>query len=281
MVSLSDNTAAQPTFTVPLSEGEILEFQLIVSDGRKLSEPALVEVEVTGNNAPIADAGANITQDEEQGAMVNLSGVASSDPDGDGFSFAWTQLSGPSITLLNATTASPSFEPGAVNPGGEVYEFQLIVTDDYLLDQKSSAPATVTVNVLNANDPPRCDLAAPSVGSMWPPNHKMKSINIVGVTDPDDNSVAIIVLGVTQDEAINGLGDGDSSPDAFVTIGTPKDSVNLRAERGGVGNGRVYQIDFGASDGFESCVGSVQVSVPHSRKSTPVDDGQVFSSTEE
>ena len=281
LVTLSDNTAEQPVFTAPLSEGEILEFQLIVSDGSKLSEPSLVEVEVTANNAPIADAGSDITQDEGPGEIVNLSGVASSDPDGDGISFAWIQLSGPTVALLNANTASPSFEPGAVILGGAEYVFQLIVTDDYLQDQKSSVPATVTVNVLNANDPPRCDLGAPSLGSMWPPNHKMTSINIVGVTDPQDNSVAIIVLGVTQDEPINGLGDGDSSPDAFVTIGTPKDAVSLRAERGGVGNGRVYQIDFGASDGFESCVGSVQVTVPHSRKSTAVDDGQAFSSTEE
>lgn len=119
-------------------------------------------------------------------------------------------------------------------------------------------------------------IAQKSVDSLWPPNHKMSSVSILGVTDPNDNEVAIIITGITQDEPVDGLGDGDTSPDAFIIVGQPKDSASLRAERGGNGNGRVYQIIFGASDGFESCMGSVNVNVPHSKKSTAIDDGQNF-----
>ena len=41
---------------------------------------------------------------------------------------------------------------------------------------------------------------------------------------------------VTQDEPVNGLGDGDTGPDAV----TLSDGILLRAERSGTGDGRVY-----------------------------------------
>ncbi len=84
--------------------------------------------------------------------------------------------------------------------------------------------------------------------------------------------------GVTQVEPVNGLGDGDSSPDAVVQMGDSTDAVLIRAERSGKGNGRVYVVSFIANDGFESCYGSIRVTVPHDRKSVAVDDGQTYDS---
>ncbi len=101
------------------------------------------------------------------------------------------------------------------------------------------------------------------------------------MTDPDNNAVTIQITGVTQDEPVNGVGDGDTSPDAVIS----GDSVLLRAERtgltGGVQeNGRVYVVNFTADDGQGgSCSGSIAVGVPHDRKDTPVDDGQNIDST--
>ena len=88
------------------------------------------------------------------------------------------------------------------------------------------------------------------------------------------------ITGVTQDEPVNGGGDGDTSPDAVIQAADPADSVLIRAERSGQGNGRVYEVSFIADDGFESCTGSVSIGVPHNRKGTPVDDGQAFDSTQ-
>ena len=88
------------------------------------------------------------------------------------------------------------------------------------------------------------------------------------------------ILGVTQDEPVNGSGDGDTSPDAIIQRGDTEDRVLIRAERNGNGNGRVYRINFAADDGFESCLGWVNVSVPSSRKATASDDGQGFASTQ-
>ena len=69
------------------------------------------------------------------------------------------------------------------------------------------------------------------------------------------------------------------SENFVIQIGDPSDTILLRAERSGNGDGRVYEVSFTASDGFESCDDTVQVSVPHSRKSTAVDDGQAYDST--
>jgi len=84
---------------------------------------------------------------------------------------------------------------------------------------------------------------------LWPPNHKLVPVTITGVTGP------VTVTGVTQDETLNSLGDGNTCPDAVIVDG----QAQLRAERSGDGNGRVYRISFTS----ESCDGSVLVCVPH------------------
>ena len=63
---------------------------------------------------------------------------------------------------------------------------------------------------------------------------------VSGATDPDGDPVTHTITGVTQDEPLNGQGDGDTSPDARDVPGHA-DQVNLRAERSGNGDGRVYR----------------------------------------
>lgn len=128
-----------------------------------------------------------------------------------------------------------------------------------------------------ANRPPDCSKAAASPTLLWPPDHKMVSIAVTGVTDPDGDPVTVIVTGITQDEPTNGLGDGDTCPDA-TGVGTGQ--AQVRAERSGTGNGRVYTIRFSAADGKGgTCTGAVTVSVPHDKKDTPADDGQTVDAT--
>jgi hypothetical protein len=101
---------------------------------------------------------------------------------------------------------------------------------------------------------------------------------VKGVTDPDGNAVTITITGVTQDEPVNGKGDGNTSPDAVIQDG----AASVRAERSGTGNGRVYHISFTADDGKgDSCTGVVRVGVPHSQGKgvTAIDDGPICDST--
>jgi hypothetical protein len=122
-----------------------------------------------------------------------------------------------------------------------------------------------------------CSKAAASPALLWPTDHKLVPIAISGVTDPDGDSVTLTITGITQDEPLNGLGDGDICPDGF---GAGASQAQVRAERSETGNGRVYAISFTASDGKGgTCQGRVGVGVPHDRKDTPVDDGQKFDST--
>jgi len=138
---------------------------------------------------------------------------------------------------------------------------------------------SIIVPMETPNHPPSCDLAAASVATLWPPNHQLVNVAVMGVTDPENDPVILKITGITQDEPVNGLGDGDTSPDGF-GIGTSQ--AILRAERSGTGNGRVYAVSFTASDGIGgTCSGTVKVGVPHDqgKNSTPVDDGQIYDST--
>ncbi len=289
VVVLPDATAVQPTFNAPNTSGVDLVFKLVVSDGFEGSTPSAgadasfddtVAISVVDNSAPIANAGAD--QAKAEGTLVQLDGSLSSDPDGDGIEFSWTQISGPSVILVDATTQSPSFSAPLLSGLDDSVTFRLTVTDEDGLNPLS-ATDEVTINLVNVNDPPSCDLAETSLVRLWPPNHKFVDVAINGVEDPDSgvSGVTLTISGITQDEPINGTGDGDTSPDALIVSDDFEfDRVQLRSERSGNDDGRVYEVSFTATDGIESCDGSVSIGVPHNRKSTPVDSGQSYSSIE-
>lgn len=143
----------------------------------------------------------------------------------------------------------------------------------------NSARASILVG---GNQPPDCSGAATADVVLWPPNGGLEEIDVAaeaGVTDPEGDAVTVEVVAITQDEPVDGLGDGATAPDG-AGIGSPVALV--RAERSGTGNGRVYAVDFRASDpSGASCQAQLRVSVPHDRSVPAVDDGQVFDSTGE
>jgi uncharacterized repeat protein (TIGR01451 family) len=134
----------------------------------------------------------------------------------------------------------------------------------------NSAQATLTVN-----HNPICT-ALTAGPQLWPPNHKLHVVTVSGATDPDGNPLTTTITGVTQDEPLNGLGDGDTSPDAFP--GPASDQALIRAERSGLGDGRVYVLHVSVSDGLGGeCTGTAAVSVPHDQSGRPaVDSGQAY-----
>jgi hypothetical protein len=143
-------------------------------------------------------------------------------------------------------------------------------------DANNFAVVTSTVTE-GGNAPPDVSRARASVDSLWPAQHKMIGVSILGVTDPDNDPVTIRIDRVMQDEPTNGNGDGDTCPDAQ---GIGSATATLRAERSGNGNGRVYTVFFTATDGRGgSSGGSVKVSVPHAQNSGAVDDGPAYDSS--
>jgi uncharacterized repeat protein (TIGR01451 family) len=137
----------------------------------------------------------------------------------------------------------------------------------------NTSSATITVN----HNPVCTGLTAGP--ELWPPNHKLHTITVTGATDPDGNPLTTTITGVTQDEALNGPGDGDTTPDAVAVAGH-SDQVQLRAERSGLGDGRVYRIATSVSDGLGgSCTGTALVGVPHDQSGpAAVDSGLVVNS---
>jgi hypothetical protein len=68
---------------------------------------------------------------------------------------------------------------------------------------------------------------------------------------------------VNNNELVNGLGDGKTTPDWEVTGAF---TANLRAERSGTGNGRIYTITVECADASEnSSAASAEVIVPHNK----------------
>jgi hypothetical protein len=101
------------------------------------------------------------------------------------------------------------------------------------------------------NEPPVIVLNG-QTPSMWPPNHKYHTFGVTNfVTGVNDNcgtiSVsAVVIVKVTSDEVENGNGDGNTLND--IVIAPDCMSVQLRSEREGNSNGRVYRIYFSVTD---------------------------------
>ena len=134
---------------------------------------------------------------------------------------------------------------------------------------------TVTVN----------DVEAPVITTngtitLWPPNHKYATVKVTdlvaGASDNCDSSVgvgSVRIASVTSDEPDNSGGDGNTIND--IVIASDCKSVQLRSERMGSGNGRVYTITFKVTDASgNTSTATAKVTVPHSQNGSPaVDDG--------
>jgi len=68
----------------------------------------------------------------------------------------------------------------------------------------------------------------------------------INYTATDDCGSPTCQLSVTSNEPINGTGDGDTSPDWEIV---DAHHLRLRAERAGIGDGRVYTVTVACSDG--------------------------------
>lgn len=112
-----------------------------------------------------------------------------------------------------------------------------------------------------------CDTTPPVITSLttspptlWPPNHKMVPVTVTAVATDDVSTVTTRIVSASSSELDNGLGDGDTPGDIEIT--GPM-TLNLRAERSGKGNGRIYTITVEAADeAGNTTTGQVQVPVP-------------------
>ncbi|MCA1621634.1 MAG: hypothetical protein LC795_20655 [Acidobacteria bacterium] len=102
--------------------------------------------------------------------------------------------------------------------------------------------------------------ASPSV--LTAPNHTMRDV-LVSYTASDNSGGVTCSLGVASNDAVNGLGDGNTAPDWLVL---DDHHVQLRAEFGRARMGRVYTITVTCADpAGNTATRKVTVSVPRGR----------------
>ena len=94
------------------------------------------------------------------------------------------------------------------------------------------------------NPPPVISGVSVDRPNLWPPNHKMVDVTVnYGATN--SCSAPVCTLTVSSSEPVDGAGDGNTSPDWVVV---DAHHVQLRAERSGNGDGRVYTITITCKD---------------------------------
>lgn len=189
---------------------------------------------------------------ECQGPMapVTLDGTCSFDPEGDALNYRWFSSTG--AFADNSVAMPTAFFPLGRNhvklevedPYGEIspFDFGLVVVAD------TSVPVIHNLT------------ATPE--TLWSPNHGMVPVTLtVDVTEACDSVAICEITSVTSNEPDNGEGDGNTEPDWEITGAL---SLNLRSERAGGGDGRVYTVEVtcGDSAGYESRA-TATISVPH------------------
>jgi hypothetical protein len=113
----------------------------VTNRGKQASLDVGVTVNDEPNEPPVADAGANKTV--KAGTKVKLSGLKSRDAEGEALYYAWSQVRGSKIALLDVDNAEASFLAPTVSEK-RTYRFKLRVTDKKGAD---SVPAFVDVTV--------------------------------------------------------------------------------------------------------------------------------------
>jgi hypothetical protein len=131
-------------------------------------------------------------------------------------------------------------------------------------DAGNSSSCSAVVTVVDTT-PPEITVTLDKT-RLWPPNHKLETISAtVTVTDTCDPNPTFMLTSITSNEADNGLGDGDTANDIQgADFGDDDTSFQLRKERSGKGNDRVYTITYTARDSSGNTTDAVvTVTVPH------------------
>jgi hypothetical protein len=131
-----------------VEDEEFFEIALSNAIGATVAGSGVLRVAIAdgsgSNSAPNSLAGSS--QVHSPGDTVILDGSQSSDADGDTLEYAWSQVSGPGVTLSNADSAIAQFAAPAVN-SDTMLQFRLTVTDPGGLSDTS----TVTITVIGGS----------------------------------------------------------------------------------------------------------------------------------
>ncbi len=191
--------------------------------------------------------------------------VTPNDADQCGAVLTYTEPSGESCGTVTCDHPSGSFFPvgettvTCTSTAGPSCSFKITVND-------TQAPVITTTN-----------------HTLWSPNHTYSAFNVSDlVTSVSDNCnvsggiSSVVIVSASSDEPDDANADGQTIND--IVIGADCKSVQLRAERRGDSNGRVYVVTLKVTDTSGNVsTATAKVSVPNSQNgSVAVNDGPSF-----
>ena len=191
----------------------------------------------------------------DEGALATFAPTAT-----DNCGVASVQCSAPSGSTFPEDPSPTAVTCAAVDGSGNQAGcgFQILVRD-------TLAPSVTTKADANG-----------FIASLWPPDHSLQTVSlsdcIASITDQCDGTGPAAIVRVTSGELVKG--NGKKSEDMVIVDGQ---TVQLRADRDGSGDGRVYTIVANVADdeGTTTQV-ACKVQVPQDQSGTPaIDSGAV------
>lgn len=183
-----------------------------------------------------------------------------SDPEGDPLVVVWS-VNG----MAAATNALPA--RGAGLPAMDEFTRELPrgtnVVGVTVMDTAGNTVHCSTVVAVVDTTPPVIVSASASPSTLWPPNHKMVNVTLHAEVRDACGTTTWKIIRVSSNESPDARGSGKTEPDWIIT---GDHTVQLRAERSGSGNGRIYSVVLQGKDaaGNLSTTKVVTVTVPKS-----------------
>jgi hypothetical protein len=206
-------------------------------------EPVTVECAPT-NGAPV-DLTATVS-DAETNAVTVVWFI-------DGTAYQTNDLAAGTTGAAVSVSFSALFGAGA-------HEVTVVASDGEFV-----VSCTNSVTIV-ADTAPTITSVAANPAVLWPPNHKMRAIQLnIQATDPC-GSVTCRVVSVTSSEGVTGMEKGDKGPDWV--LGPNPLALSLRAERSGKSkSGRTYTVTVECTDSSGNvATQNVTVTCPHDQR---------------
>jgi hypothetical protein len=224
------------------------------------------------NAAPECDAGGpyKVTVDTDTVA-VQLDATASSDAEDDSLRYHWS-LECEDAWFDDATSATPT-----LYLTGDCVCVDSLTVDLAVSDGFDTTACTAIIYVDDVRPPEIIVKDEPL--RIWPPNHKYRTVEpdmlLEAAYDACGNTIdlsKVLVVEVRSDEPEDHKGDGRTVDDIVVMC---PNTVKLRAERMGGGDGRVYTITYRiVGDNGATSDAEARVFVPHDQSDDTAGDDQ-------
>jgi len=257
--------------------------------GTILNDDTLVSVVVSPSST--AEGGANLvytftrTGPTTSALSVNYSVGGSASFPADYSQSGSTTFTPPTATVtfgVGSATATVTVTPliDCEVEGSETVEFTVQPGAGYGVGSPNMATGTI-VNTPDSTAP--IITLIPNVNkTLWPPNHQYESVSVTDFVasasdncDPTVNLNSVYILKITSDEVENGNGDGNTLND--IVIGATCKTAQLRSERQGNGDGRVYTITFKVKDSAGNFTTATATVTVRKNPNTPaVDSGTQY-----